>query len=257
MQLEILTLSKPGGRTVNEDACGFRSSPTACFCVLSDGLGGHGGGDVASKLVVRHILDVFGAQPECSPAAIEAALASANLALAQAQGSDPRLAHMRATAVVLAIDTQRGEACWGHVGDSRLYCLRQGRIFVQTRDHSIVQNMVDAGYLKAADLRGSAHRNHIYTALGDVAHFAPSITSTSLTLRDRDVFLLCTDGFWEYVDEPELERTLAAAAGIEDWLRTLEDQVLARGSAGQDNYSAVAIWCSAPQHPTEFAMQAP
>ena len=249
MQLEILVLSKTGGRQVNEDACGFWSAPDACFCVLSDGLGGHYGGDVASKLVVRHTLDWFRETPECSALAVEAALRTANLAIMQEQRRDPQLASMRATAVVLAVDTANGMAIWGHLGDSRLYCFRQCRVITQTRDHSVVQNMVDAGYLQPQDLRTSPHRNKLFAALGD-EHCEPRIEPLKFPLQNGDVFLLCSDGLWEYVEEEDMERTLGEAVSVVDWLQALESLILARGRKGQDNYSAIAVWCSDPSATT-------
>ncbi len=245
MQLEILVLSKVGGRQVNEDACGFWSSPEACFCVLSDGLGGHYGGDVASKLVVQHALDWFRETPECSARSIEASLRSANVAIMHEQRQDPQLASMRATAVVLAIDTEQSSAIWGHIGDSRLYCFRQGNIIMQTRDHSVLQNMVDAGYMQPKDVRTSPLRNKLFAALGD-EHSEPCIEPIKFQIQDGDVFLLCSDGLWEYVEEDDMERTLGASASAADWLRALESQVLERGHKGQDNYSAIAVWCSDP-----------
>ena len=244
MQLEILVLSKPGGRQVNEDACGCWSGPEASFCILSDGAGGHNGGDVASKIVVRHVLDWFQEHPECSAQSIEAALHSANAALIEEQQRDARLADMRATAVVLAIDTKHdGPAICGHLGDSRLYWFRQGRIVMQTRDHSVVQNMVDAGYLQSHELRSSPNRSQLFAALGNDDDFEPRIEPIKSALQDGDVFLLCSDGLWEYVDEDDLERALDSSASGSDWLQALENQVLANGHTGQDNYSAIAVFC--------------
>lgn len=243
MQLEILTLSKPGGRLVNEDACGIWSSDLACFCVLSDGAGGHGGGDVASKLVVKQALEWFRTHPVCSSETIAAAILSANESIIEEQSRDSRLTDMRATALVLAIDTWHDVACWGHLGDSRLYCFRQNRIIAQTLDHSVVQSMVDAGYMKAQDLRAAPERSRLLAALGDEDNFEPRIESIGFALQDRDIFLLCTDGFWEYLEEHEMEDMLAASDSCEHWLKSMEDLIIARGSVTQDNYTAIVIEC--------------
>jgi serine/threonine protein phosphatase PrpC len=250
MQLEIAALSKTGGRAVNEDACGVWSSPDACFCVLSDGAGGHGGGDVASKLVVSRVLDWFREHPQCSAQTVEAALFAANQAVVESQAKDSRLADMRATVVVLVVDTARGLAIWGHLGDTRLYCFRDHQIVVQTRDHSVVQSMVDAGYIKPSELRGVPQRGRLLAALGDMRHFEPCVEERQFSLYNGDVFLLCTDGCWEYVEEAEMEHTLSGSKSGEEWLRQIEAKVLTLGKLGQDNYSALAVWCSDPTDET-------
>jgi PPM family protein phosphatase len=243
MQLEIAALSKPGGRTINEDACGVWSSQDACFCVLSDGAGGHGGGDVASKLTVSRVLDWFRQRPECSSEAVEAALTAANVSVVQTQSSELRLADMRATAVILSVDTAHGQAIWGHLGDTRLYCFREGKLAVQTRDHSVVQSMVDAGFIKPDQVRGVPQRGRLLGALGDAQNFEPCIEQRKFPLRHGDVFLLCTDGVWEYVEEAEMEQTLGECKSGEEWLRRIEAKVLEKGKIGQDNYSALVVWC--------------
>lgn len=242
MQLEVSVLSNPGGRERNEDACGFWTGGGGCFCVVSDGAGGHGGGDIASKLAVRMILSSFQDSPDCSGPAIESALRSAHDAIIAQQGVQARSAAMRATATVLAIDTVGRAAVWGHVGDTRLYCFRAGRVVAQTKDHSVVQKMVDAGYLAQAALRDSAQRSRLFAALGHDEDFVATIAATPFTIEGGDVFLLCTDGFWEYIDEAEMVRTLATAASPPEWLRAMEQHVA--GREGQDNFSAVAVWCT-------------
>ena len=246
MRLEISVLSKPGGRPTNEDAYGFWSGGGACFCVISDGAGGQGGGDVASKLAVSTALAWFQASPVCTEESIAGAIAAANEAIIAEQRTDQRLANMRATSVVLAVDPAYRAAAWGHLGDSRLYYFRGRRVAAQTKDHSVVQNMVDAGYLKADALRASDRRSCLFAALGQTENFEPLFGVPANPLTDGDAFLLCTDGFWEYVDERAMERALERALSAERWLRAMEAIVVERGGPEQDNYSALAVWCSAP-----------
>jgi PPM family protein phosphatase len=242
MQLEIAVLSRTGGRSHNEDACGFWTGEDICFCVVSDGAGGHRGGDVASKVVVHEALSCCRELNECNGRAIGRALAVANEALVREQRSTSEFPDMRATAVILAIDFARAFAVWGHLGDSRLYCFRQGHIVVQTKDHSVVQTMLDAGLLSDADLRSSPQRNKLLSAMGDTDDFEPRLQDELFPVAAHDKFLLCTDGLWEYVDERELIETLSLATSAEDWLRVLEERVLEHGREGQDNYSALAVW---------------
>lgn len=252
MQLEMAMLSKTGGRKVNEDACDFRSAAEIHCCVLSDGLGGHYGGDIASKLVVTSVLDAFQKHPVCSQQTVEALLRVGNDAVVRAQCQNITLRQMRATAVILLVDTKHNSAVWGHIGDSRLYGFRQGRIIVQTRDHSVSQSMVEAGYLKPEELRLSPRRNQLFAALGDSKHFEVTVIPGVFSVQEGDAFLLCSDGLWEHVLESEMERTLAASASVSEWLKVLEDRVLVHGGEGQDNYSAIAVWCSDPDETTLF-----
>jgi PPM family protein phosphatase len=232
MQLEIAVLSRAGGRSSNQDACGFWSGPGVCFCVVADGAGGHRGGDVASKLVVQETLGWFRERHDCSGAAIEAAMRNANEMVVRTQQLNDEIGDMRTTAVVLAIDFERGLATWGHLGDSRLYCFRDHAIVAQTRDHSVVQSLVEAGLLDPKDLRTAPDRSKLLAAMGDLDGFEPRVTAEPYQLQDRDKFLLCTDGLWEYVEEAELQATLDDAGSAEEWLRLLEARVL-------------ALWCNA------------
>lgn len=243
MELTISVLSEPGGRAVNEDAYGCWSSLTACFCVLSDGAGGHQGGAIASRLAVEHALGWFHRCPECSADGVLQAIEAANAAIVAAQHSMPEYSEMRATIVVLAFDTERGTAIWGHVGDTRLYCFRGQRIVFQTRDHSVLQGMVDAGYMQVGDLRSAPQRSVLLAALGDAEVLEPCIHPSAFSLSDGDLLLLCTDGFWEHLDERGMEQALHMAQSPETWLSQLEIAVRAQGGDRQDNYSALLVAC--------------
>ena len=246
MKLEVSVLSNPGGRERNEDACGFWTGGGGCFAVVSDGAGGHGGGDVASKLAVRVILSAFREDPTCSGEAIDAALTAAHRAIVAQQPTRATLSGMRATATVLAIDSVHNYAVWGHVGDTRLYCFRDGAIVAQTKDHSVVQKMVDAGYLAQAAIRKSTERSKLFAALGHDEAFEAAISASRFPLRAGDVFLLCTDGFWEYVDESTMIAALAHGATAAGWLHEMVDDVVRRGGREQDNFSALAVFCRNP-----------
>jgi serine/threonine protein phosphatase PrpC len=242
MRVEIAALSSRGGRQVNQDTCGWWTGEDFAFCVLSDGAGGHRGGEIASKLVVEETLGRLRSTYDCSVNVIESVMRHAHERLVAEQHDDASLSDMRATAVVLAIDAARHAAAWGHLGDSRLYCFRDNRIAIQTRDHSIVQAMIEAGLLNPEDVRRSPQRNKLLNAMGHDVGFDPSIDCAS-ALQPTDKFLLCSDGLCGIVEDAEMEGALRGCVSAEDWLRALESHVLARASGSHDNYSAIAVWC--------------
>ena len=98
--------------------------------------------------------------------------------------------------------------------------------------------------LKPAATRESAERSRLFAALGHDGENTAAVGATDFGIAGGDVFLLCTDGFWEYIDETAMEASLVTAVSAADWLRLMEDQVRTRGGPEQDNFSALAIWCT-------------
>lgn len=242
MEIQIAVLSRQGGRERNEDACGYWSDGGPVCCVLSDGAGGHGGGDVASRVAVEAVLDAFSKRPDCAPRGVLSLLDLANREVIRQQSSSDDLHDMRATLVLLSIDPAAPAASWGHVGDSRLYCFRNGFVVSRTKDHSLLQSMVDAGFADASKLRGNPERSVLIASLGGEDGFDPDVLAEPFRLESGDAFLLCSDGFWEYVNESAMEATLQRAASPEQWLAEMEQYVVEPRRPGQDNYSALALW---------------
>lgn len=246
MKLDIAMLSKAGGRSTNEDACGYWTSDDAGCWVLSDGAGGHGAGDVAARSVAATVLREFAAAPRATPEAIAGLIMQANRDLIEAQRQASAQRDMRATVTILALDRCRHLASWGHLGDSRVYGFRGGRLRFQSRDHSVVQDLVDAGLADAGMLRHHPQRNVLLAALGSAGDLHPQLSPEAELVRDGDVFMLCSDGLWEYVEEAEMESALVDSHSAQDWLVALEGIVLARAARGHDNYSAIAVWIGDP-----------
>jgi PPM family protein phosphatase len=252
-QLVLATLSRQGGRAVNEDSCGHRSSARHLCCVVADGAGGHGGGDIASKLVVGHILDQAAFAPLVRSDEVHDLLIDANVHLRRNQSESDRSKDMHTTVVALFLDLDGSRAMWGHAGDSRLYLFREGQLLFRTHDHSFVQSMVDAGLLMPEQVRTHPKRSQLLSALGSAPEDLLLTTGERWPLKPGDVFLLCTDGLWEYVDETELIASLQESADPTAWLAKLEALVLLHaaeaGKPGHDNYSGIALWVGHHSNP--------
>lgn len=249
LPLQVALLTDRGGRAYNEDACGHWQSGATFCAVLADGAGGHGGGDLAARFAVQRLIEGFANQaspglPE--PAALAATLHQLNQALRGERQAGSASEHMHCTIVCLLLDLQAGRACWAHAGDSRLYHFRPGRRPEHTRDHSLVQDLVDAGLLAEMDLRRHPQRSELHSALG-VAPEELQVASQGCVVGDAgpgEAFLLCSDGLWEYVDDDALQLALDQAATPSDWLEALAVQVrlAAADKPRHDNFSALAVW---------------
>ncbi|WP_018607290.1 PP2C family protein-serine/threonine phosphatase [Uliginosibacterium gangwonense] len=243
MTLELQTeyLSCIGGRSRNEDACAFWYSEQAGCWVLSDGAGGHGSGDVASRLVVEAVIDSFRKNPVADEEQAAKLLQAAQDAVVGAKQANLNGDDMHATCVILLIDRLSDQAVWGHVGDSRLYLFRAGRLSYQTRDHSLVQNMIDAGYGAPEMIRSHPNRNLLTSAIGNIGDLEATVSGAPLTLMPGDTFLMCTDGWWEYVVEDRMAELLQKGAPLQSWLHDMAGLVSKDGESGLDNYTAIAV----------------
>jgi serine/threonine protein phosphatase PrpC len=232
-------ISNRGGRNYNEDHTrSAMANDTACW-VVADGLGGHGGGADASAIACEAAIRSFEANPTLTPAAVRSHIEAAHQAVLQQQTVQPALASMRTTIVMLIANAT--DAAWGHVGDSRLYHLHAGKIVNQTRDHSVPQNLVEAGEITIFDIRHHEDRNRLLRSLGEEQVARPTVVAQTIPLSQGDSFLLCSDGFWENVYELEMELDFAKSSDPGMWLSFMETRLQERVDGSHDNYTAVAI----------------
>ena len=246
--LEVALLSDRGGREYNEDACGHWRSASQLCCVLADGAGGHGGGDIASKLIVKELISLFAHTPSQDGPALGQLLRQTNQLMRQQKAPGTIRQDMHSTVVSLVIDFNHASAHWAHVGDSRLYWFRGGVLQQRTKDHSLVQSLFDAGLLTLDQMQGHPRRSELRTAMGLPDESLEVDNGASLTgIEAGDVFLLCSDGLWEYIDDSMLESSLTIAAAPAAWLDNLALKVknLAGHKSSHDNFSALTVWVGA------------
>ena len=233
--LQTASYTDTGGRAGNEDSVRQARLGEDRLClVVADGLGGHGGGARASAAAADTICREW--RGDADPEALKGLVQKGHEAVAAIQ--TPQCA-MKSTVVALELAGNR--AAWAHVGDSRLYHFTDGRLVFQTRDHSASQIAVFMGEITVDQIRFHEDRNRVLRALGQ--DDALIVESAGETLcPGRHAFLLCSDGFWEYVLEDEMAAGLAVAADPLDWLVRMRSRLTARAPAGNDNNTAAAAW---------------
>jgi serine/threonine protein phosphatase PrpC len=239
--LKYAQISSIGGRAEQQDAAGVRSSGDVLMVIICDGLGGHTGGEQASRAAVETALGTFESNPVIAPEILVSCLSAAHSRVQSLQQEAPEFGSMRTTAVALVTDG--GKAIWAHVGDSRLYHFRSGQLVSQTRDHSVPQRLAEAGEIERVAIRFHEDRNRLLRALGSSGELKATV-SEEIAVETGDAFLLCTDGFWEWVTEEEM--CGASDADPKTWLDALEANLRTKATGEFDNYSAVTVVLAKP-----------
>ena len=233
-------MSDVGGRATNDDTASIYQERGRAWVYVGDGLGSYAGGKRASKTAGDALLTMAKQGSMLSKETLTEAAAKADKAVKDLQKATK--GNMKTTLVFLAVED--GKARWMHVGDSRLYHFRDGKVLKQTTDHSVSQMAVFMGEITTHEIRFHEDRNKVLRALG--GENAKAEVSEEVEVEDgRDAFLLCTDGFWEYVYENEMEQALQEADSPKDWIRRMEKILKTRVPSDNDNFTAAAAICAA------------
>ncbi len=245
MRFSVYQVSRRGGRSNNEDRVGYCYTRDSVLLGLADGMGGHPRGDVAAQIALTTVSGMF--QREAQPtlddprAFLRRAVQTAHEHIHR-YARDQRLEDFPRTTIVLCV-LQGGTAQWAHVGDSRLYYLREGSLLTRTLDHShaeqrMLQTIPGAAAAQSSQPR-TANRNVLYTCLGSPQ--APFIEiGVPQKLRTGDLIMLCSDGLWSQIDESSIVSVLSARA-LSDAVPELVERALRNRSAESDNVTALAI----------------
>ena len=199
------TLSLAGTDKDNEDCLGVFEGAVSCF-VLADGLGGHGNGALASRLAVQAVCETCKSSTELNRDLAERCFTAAQCAVVKAQ--QEKDISCRTTMVLLLTDGRK--ALYGHIGDSRVYHVRKKRIVGRTLDHSVPQMLLNMGSITEDQLAHHPERNHIVRAVGGEGDGFMFELSPLFRLRGKDRFLLCSDGFWEWITYDDIISAVSA-----------------------------------------------
>jgi protein phosphatase len=224
-------------REINEDSGRFsRPSDPATLAtkgvllIVADGMGGHSAGEVASGMTIELVPRLYYGSASPAPDALREAVEETNRQIYAASLADESKRGMGTTCTALAVAND--EAFAAHVGDSRLYMMRGGKIYLLTEDHSAVMEMVKLGLITMDEARTHEDKNVILRALGTSPEVEVS-TLTPFRVRAGDKYLLCSDGLYDLVSDDEIERELSAAEDIHAAGERLIAMAKARG--GHDN----------------------
>lgn len=208
------------------------------LAVVCDGAGGHRGGSRASKIAVQVACEVFEKADGKFEDPKGALLSICERAHGEilSLGETPKLAP-RSTITVLYLDGEKAHMV--HVGDSRIYRLRSGKIIERTRDHTMVQILLEQGEVKESEMGEHPDQGRLLRALGAEDDLRPTYGSTDLT--GNDGFLLCSDGFWERTRPEEIEK-LFHGQPTQARLERIVRRAIERNGPKGDNVTALAVF---------------
>lgn len=231
-------------RENNEDRCDYWEPASdkefgrkGRLAIMADGMGGYEGGQEASRIAVETIERIYADGSSSDPQLLLIdGIQAAHQSILQFANEHPGLLGMGTTCTAIAL--VGAHLYYAHVGDSRLYLVRDGKISRITRDHSYVNRLVETGLISSQEAENHPHRNILTAALGAGDDVVPEYPAAPLQLADSDVLLLCTDGLWGVVTDDEIQTAMSEKnlqAACENLVR------LAKQRGGPDNITVMAI----------------
>jgi PPM family protein phosphatase len=235
-------------RTANEDA--YALAPALGLYLVADGMGGHVAGQLASRLAAEQMVEGLERVADRDATLTEKlryCVAAANHHVYATAQDKPEVAGMGTTLV--AVLAGGGRLALAHVGDSRAYLVRSGRIRQLTDDHSLVAELVRRREISPDDAHGHPHRHVLTRAVGVRRSVDPDLAE--LTPAPGDVIVLCSDGLTTHVQDPEIAALVAAESDLDEACARLVALANARG--GEDNVTVALVRCEENEPPAARA----
>ena len=243
MKLEFADVSLTGDRDENQDRAAVVVANEAALLLVMDGMGGHAYGARAAETAIKSVVAMFKALPKPlfdPPGFLHLALGRAHQAVV---GIGSRLAvdlRPRATCAVCVV--QRDEAWWAHIGDSRVYHLRNNTVLARTRDHSHVEQLLREGSISEDEIPGHPMRNYVECCLGGEPAVPEMSISRRQPLAEGDILLVCTDGIWSNLKDADIAGFWKPGNGsCGDALKALAGRAVAASAPHSDNASAASL----------------
>lgn len=241
MKLDSYAFSNRGGRAYNEDSVGMKHMENADLYLLADGLGGHLHGERASKGIVDFIVGREFPEENANPQVwLEDVITESNTHLLKRQEES----HQKMKSTVVALYIAGEKAVYANVGDSRLYCLQNGRISAVTEDHSVAYKKYKAGQITREQIGSDEDQSGILRCLGNPDRCSPDSYTLASPVKAGDGFLLCSDGMWEYISDGEILVDFLKADCAQTWAELLLLRAMDRFRPGNDNLSLITVMVS-------------
>ena len=242
MKFTIYQNSRQGPRPYNQDRLAYSYSKDALLLVLADGMGGHRNGEVAAQLAVKTLTDAFQrlAVPSLSSPAkfLIDHIQQVHDMIENVTQTEEYIESPRTTIVAAII--QRGFLWCAHVGDSRLYHFRHGHLLFRTEDHSVVQSLYKKGMISREEMATHPYKNKIYNCVG--GETPPQIDlSDRHELQEGDTVILCTDGVWGVIDDPQIKEIIQRNNDITAVITDLMDSADFASDEKGDNMSTIGL----------------
>lgn len=231
--------SEAGTKNKNNDYFGYVQLDNYAIWAVADGFDEEEGADVAARLAVESAIEYFMLHPEFSREIISEIMSYVNLKVREKQTETERYSLMHTS--FLIVISNYNALLYGNIGNTRFYHLRNGYVISQSSDDTVAQLLVEEEALNTGDLKYHIQRNDLLQAIGDYGEIKPNILKTPITLQEKDVFCLTTMGFWENIDEKEMEVELSRYDESKKWLVSLEKKVVATLRDDVENYTFAAI----------------
>jgi protein phosphatase len=237
--LELASLTDVGcQRENNEDSLGYWEPESDAeferlgrLAIVADGMGGCEGGHIASRIAVQSVQQAYWKASETDPQQrLLDAFLEGHHQIQQEAREDPELIGMGTTCTAFALIGR--QLYFAHVGDSRLYLLRDGKLRQLTRDHTLVARLVETGAIHSDQAESHPQKHVLTLALGVSDDIEPDAPAEPSPLRKDDVLLLCTDGLWGQMTDPEMQRILGSSAPFDACQALVK---LAKERGGPDN----------------------
>lgn len=236
IQISYHSITDKGGRAVNEDSFGILPTKDSLFFLLCDGLGGHGSGDIASSFVIQQMKNYLE-----QGISVEESIMKSQKDLLQKQKEEDATDQMKTTLTCLTINNL--DAWFAHVGDSRIYYFEKGKYVTRTQDHSVPQMLYQSGEIKEKEIRHHVDRSRLLRVMGTEWSTPKYQVLKGIHITKNSTFLLCSDGFWELIDEKQMCKLLKKAQTPEEWLEKMREIILENGKGtNMDNYTAIAVF---------------